>query len=33
LELLQASPFDANQRKALVDELMELAEEVSTAAI
>ncbi len=32
LELLQASPFDANQRKALVDELMELAEEVSTAA-
>lgn len=27
MELLQASPFDADQRKALVDELLQLADE------
>jgi AcrR family transcriptional regulator len=29
LELLQASPFDPDQRKALVDELLRLADEVA----
>ena len=29
MEMLQASPFDAEQRKALVDELLRLADEVT----